>query len=201
MTAELSIDARQLGVGLAGWRDAAWAADYFPPDLPADWRMDYYANEHDCLWLSQAEWGAVGPAMWAEWADAVGEGFRFYLQAADSDPAQHAALEAAFGARLGGLLFPVADTSNPDASSQAAMWPGPGGAPAHWCGASGNRLFLLDITGKDLRAQRAMLEAVAPLIGDGGDGGPRHDLILSGFGVGAEQAAELRLLSELLGLA
>lgn len=197
MTAELSIDARQLGVGLAGWQAATWAETYFPADLPADWRMDYYANAHDCLWLCQADWGAVGPAGWAEWAAAVGEGFRFYLQV-DSDPTPYAALEAAFGERLGGLLLSAVATSVPDEASQAVMWSEPGGLLAHWRGGSGNRLFLLDIAGKDLRAQRAMLESVAPLIGDDG---PRHDLILSGSGVGPEQAAELRMLSELLGLA
>jgi len=196
MATELSIDARQLGVGLAGWRDAAWAEAYFPPDLPADWRMDYYANEHDCVLLSQADWGAADPVNWAAWADAVGEGFRFYLDTANVGPARHDALSAAFGERLGGLLLPAADASIPE-----AMWPESGGALPSWRGARGNRLFLLDIAGKDMRAQRAMLESLAPLIGDQANDGRRHDLILTGSGVGPEQAAALRMLSELLGLA
>ena len=135
MAAEHSIDERRLGVGLAGWRDAPWAEHYFPPDLPQDWRLAYYANEHDCALLEEDDWATADPADWAEWVDAVGEGFRFYLAAESVDPARLDALAEAFGEHLGGVLLVSAVEGIP-----AAMWPEPGlGVPA-WRNAAGKAL-------------------------------------------------------------
>ncbi len=191
MTAENSIAARHLGVGLAGGLDAPWAADYFPHDLPADWRMDYYSNEFDCLLLAPRDWQAADPAIWAGWAASVGEDFRFYLQAGGVSQARQAELQAVFGDTLGGLLLPAGE------AGPMAMWPAEDAAIPCWRDATGRRLCQLDIAGLDLRAQRAQLTALQPLLGDDA----RHDLIVSGTGVQPAQVAELRLLSEMLGLA
>ena len=36
--------ARRLMLGTAGWQRDDWLAGYYPPDLPPDWRLAYYAS-------------------------------------------------------------------------------------------------------------------------------------------------------------
>ncbi len=46
-------------LGTAGWQGGAWLADYYPADLPAEWRLAYYANDCDCVLLRASDWGQM----------------------------------------------------------------------------------------------------------------------------------------------
>ena len=43
-------------LGTAGWDRSDWLDAYYPPDLPAEWRLAYYANECNCVLLPATGW-------------------------------------------------------------------------------------------------------------------------------------------------
>jgi hypothetical protein len=68
-------------VGLEG---PGWDSEYYPDDLPEDWRLGYYANEYPGVLIPAAVW-AEDPDV-AQWLEDVSEGFVFYLQFNDRMP-------------------------------------------------------------------------------------------------------------------
>lgn len=67
-------------VGALDWRHPHWDGSYYPDDLPADWRLAYYANDFTCVLLSEAAWRMADEVEWGEWRDEVPPGFRFLLE-------------------------------------------------------------------------------------------------------------------------
>ncbi len=49
-------------MGARGWRHAQWNDGFYPGDLPAAWRLDYYLNEFPLLLVEHAELGEIGEA-------------------------------------------------------------------------------------------------------------------------------------------
>jgi hypothetical protein len=111
-----------------GWWALSDSASYYPDDLPADWQLGYFANEHPGAYISAVDWCADAVLLLHEWRDAVPESFRFFLECppanAPKDLLQQAI--AALHGQLGGwvrwtapgapglLLRPTAD--------EAAVW-------------------------------------------------------------------------------
>jgi hypothetical protein len=94
-----------LCLGARDWEHPAWVRDYYPEDLPADWRLSYYANDLSQVLVPQARWLGAGEAGWADWVEAVRPGFRFFLELAPgSVPASLAACSDALGTHFGGAL-------------------------------------------------------------------------------------------------
>ena len=50
---------KDLLLGTAGWERPGWAARYYPDGMPADWRLDYYANDCDCVLLTPEDWRSL----------------------------------------------------------------------------------------------------------------------------------------------
>jgi len=93
-----------MGVGL----DAPnWDRDFFPEDLPEDWRLGYYANEYPGILVPAAIW-AQSPDV-EGWVEDVPEVFEFHFQirAAMPDESLARLIQAAeiLGPRLKGLLL------------------------------------------------------------------------------------------------
>ena len=61
-----------------GWDHAAWADRYYPEDLPADWRLSYFANEFLGVALEPDIWIGVPNRVVSGWAQNLPERFRFY---------------------------------------------------------------------------------------------------------------------------
>lgn len=67
-------------VGAWGWKHDAWGKDqFYPDDLPADWRLSYYSNEFDMV-VIPADYWASGDLEQEDWLDDVDDEFEFYLQ-------------------------------------------------------------------------------------------------------------------------
>lgn len=96
---------RRLLLGCAGWPQPAWNDDYFPADLPPDWRFAYYRNEADCLLLAADQWAALDPLQRGDWLDDLPENFRFYLDLSGGQRLDALHLDA-LGDHLGALLAP-----------------------------------------------------------------------------------------------
>lgn len=66
--------------GAVGWEHPEWLAAWYPPDLPEDWRLAYYAGEFRCVYLPEADWRAQPENILAEWGEGLPEGFRLLLE-------------------------------------------------------------------------------------------------------------------------
>jgi hypothetical protein len=92
-------------VGACGWEHAPWLETYYPDDLPAEWQLDYYANEFGCVVLPPEKWLAADEETIQAWVDEVAEDFLFFLEL----PARAADLNAsvnAFAGRCAGVIMP-----------------------------------------------------------------------------------------------
>ena len=178
---------RTLLLGTAGWARPAWAADYYPEDLPADWQLDYYANDCDCMLLAPDDWCPLDADAFAAQLDELPPAFRcFVLPPAGQGPADVA---LARSADSHGLVWLV-DRVDPSYGT-LPQWPAHGGDT--WCDSeSGACVVRWQIDRFDLRDLRGRAESLdsraAALVIDGPAGSPGH-------------VAELRALFELMGRA
>ncbi len=76
----------RLLVGAYGWQQAAMIEQYYPVDLPEEWRLSFYANEFSAVLVPATLWLAVDVEL-DEWLD-VPAGFRFYLESAGGEHAR-----------------------------------------------------------------------------------------------------------------
>ena len=62
-----------------GWNHAAWNGEFYPEDLPPEWRLSYFANEFPGVLIPQQDWCVSENQGLRSWSDDVVEGFRFFL--------------------------------------------------------------------------------------------------------------------------
>ncbi len=74
----------QLDIAAWGLFDPCWDS-YYPPGLPSQWRLDFYANEHLALILPQQEWQGEGAEAWLGEAEHLPERLRLYWAIEDAD--------------------------------------------------------------------------------------------------------------------
>ena len=87
-------------VGSYGWQSASLLQSFYPPDLPEDWRLSFYANEFSSVLVPADVWCAAELDI-EEWQD-VPEHFSFYLQQADEACSERLAeIGQALGEKLG----------------------------------------------------------------------------------------------------
>ncbi len=141
-----------------GWDLSGWEREFYPPDLPADWRLTYFANEFPAVMMPRAYWAKADESSLRVWSEDVPEDFRFYLQTSGIGadlPGCELAREG-LGAKLAGLVSPAGATPPLPAScfqipGQANALPEGGCLPA-W--------RVPDACARDLRAGRAWLESL-----------------------------------------
>jgi hypothetical protein len=196
---ELPVPAKPflLCLGARDWEHPTWARDYYPEDLPEDWRLSYYANDLSQVLVPQARWLSAGEAGWTDWLEAVGPGFRFFLELAPgSVPVSLAACVSALGAQCGGVVaaqgplpegvtapFYLSRTlTEPEA-------PPPGPLPLV--------LVLESAALGDLRAQRRLFEELARRHAAQGE----LPLFLGGDAPSMQLLLDAKQLAELMGLA
>lgn len=63
-----------------GWQQLADAASYYPEDLPAEWQLNYFANEQTGVYLPRTLWENIPPATLRTWRQDVHGRFHFYLE-------------------------------------------------------------------------------------------------------------------------
>lgn len=67
-------------VGAHGWNHADWVGDFYPDDMPAEWRLGYYSHTFSCCYLDYAEWAQQDEATLAQWVADTLPRFRLVLQ-------------------------------------------------------------------------------------------------------------------------
>lgn len=189
---------RNLAIGTADWHGSHWQDQYFPIDLPADWRMGYYANELDAVLLERSTWTALSADELTEWGEDLQGNFRlFFAGAAPEDGVLLNLAHDKLGKRFGGALgatkldnpheFPWL-TELPEAPADSQIWRDE--AATHW-------LARLDIGQLDPRAQRDLLAQLAAIWPDTAD----KSIVLVGASANPDSANQFKTLTELMGLA
>lgn len=102
--------AGELLVGAEGWEHPDWGGQFYPDDLPPEWRLTYYANEYRQVLLPFASWHTADEEQFGGWCDDVPERFRFVLDVtaiAYHDPALRRQLhrcQSVLDDRLAGVI-------------------------------------------------------------------------------------------------
>jgi len=93
----------RLRVGACGWDHAHWLDSYYPDDLPAEWRLSFYANEFPAVLVPQEQWHEQWQQL-ADWVEDVPDEFRFYLQGEVPDAEQQVHIQQQLGSRFAGMV-------------------------------------------------------------------------------------------------
>lgn len=72
--------AEPLMIGTRGWEHAPWLDDFYPDELPPDWRFCYYSNNLRSVLVPQELWPQTGRAQVAQWAEDSDPAFRFVIE-------------------------------------------------------------------------------------------------------------------------
>jgi hypothetical protein len=70
----------QCYLGTVGWNHPEWQGPFYPEDLPTEWRLDFYNNTFDCVYLPYARWGTAKLDEIEGWLDETQDRFRFVLE-------------------------------------------------------------------------------------------------------------------------
>ncbi|RKT43742.1 hypothetical protein [Thiocapsa rosea] len=145
-----------------GWDPSPGDADFYPDDLPEDWRLTYFANALDAVALDADAWGQVDAGRIARWGRDVPASFAFYLR---HDPgaaavAESAGVQARLGEHFGGWIL-CPDQSHADDLAGSAYVLLESVSAAAGSHASALACAVPAELGTDLRAARGWLEGLA----------------------------------------
>ncbi|MDD5367141.1 MAG: hypothetical protein PHR30_17530 [Gallionellaceae bacterium] len=88
-------------LGAADWCGPGWHRNFYPEDMPLEWRLAYYNTQFPCVWLPYAVWGRITLRAAEEWLNDTREGFRFLLEADEAEADHEKALLQILAPRLG----------------------------------------------------------------------------------------------------
>jgi len=71
----------QVYLGMRDWRHPDWVGAFYPPDMPEEWWLAFYASQYSCLWLDEPVWRSLPAQTVATCLAEVPAGFRFLLAA------------------------------------------------------------------------------------------------------------------------
>lgn len=69
-----------LEIGTLGWDRTDWVGSFYPADLPAEWRLSYYANEFDAVLIPADRWASEATSHVEAWCEDVSGRFRFIAE-------------------------------------------------------------------------------------------------------------------------
>jgi hypothetical protein len=206
---------RTLLLGARGWEHTSWDVDFYPEDLPEEWRLGYYANEFQAVMVPVLRWTESGPEELGQWREEVPQGFRFYFEVDDSG--RIGAWMQRWGEPLCEVLASLAcGMVAPDFLTAASVEAACPGIPVYkpvQAGAGAGGLYVGDgLTGAgagdllcidscdrpDLRRLRTQVEEL--VLRSGQDQGPAA-LIYTGDQVPMGSLEQARTLLQLLGIA
>lgn len=118
---------KSIYVGTRGWEDTAWAARFYPEELPDDWRFCYYSNRLRAVFVPGTALASVAATTVAQWMEDSDPEFAMVVEVpADlARPSADASALDAFIARMAALEGQLAGwLLAPPAGPVAARWLG-----------------------------------------------------------------------------
>lgn len=73
-------------IGAAGFKHHGWDESYYPPDIPEDWKLAFYANDFTAILLPEYVWRKADQDEMEDWLEDIDEGFRVYLRVSTKMP-------------------------------------------------------------------------------------------------------------------
>lgn len=67
-------------IGTIGWLFDSWDTNYYPEDIPREWKLGYYANELTAVVVPEQQWQQADHDQLEEMLEDVHEEFGFYFQ-------------------------------------------------------------------------------------------------------------------------
>ena len=94
-------------VAAYGWQYPDWDGEFYPEDLPEDWKLSFYSNEFRAVVIPASAWVGDDSLDAERWVEDVSDDFTFYLEVVDVLPDWVKIAEAAkpFGKQLAGILL------------------------------------------------------------------------------------------------
>ncbi len=111
-----------LRVGVVDWEQPALLEQFYPDDLPADWRLGFYANAFTAVLVPRQHWMNLSTDERDEWQD-LPEVFHLYLEA--QSPQDDESLSALQALLPGQFVQPVS-------SLEPGVYPQQGIAIINW---------------------------------------------------------------------
>ena len=98
-------------IGANGWQHPQWDGEFYPDDLPVEWKIGYYGNEYPIAVVPNTYWKS-GSDQYAEWLEESDESLRFICEwpatgASEEDYAQAREGIESLKERVGGVLVPI----------------------------------------------------------------------------------------------
>lgn len=171
-------------VGTRGWKHQAWLEHYYPPDLPPEWQLAFYANDFSGVLIPAEEWQAADDRQLGQWCDETPEHFAMLIEADDSGQADQTKIDA-LGDHFAGMVN-MLDTPRKGLLQSAAL---------HHLDRKTADVVLL--TAGDLADKRRLGQHLLALATQRP---PVRALIVTGA-IEAAAVQDLRVLAELTGLA
>lgn len=67
-------------LGAQGWDWPAWDQDFYPADMPPEWRLTFYNTQFPCVYLPAAQWRGLTDEALGQWAEDTHDQFLFLLE-------------------------------------------------------------------------------------------------------------------------
>jgi len=158
-----------------GWDPMAAGPGAYPPDLPPEWRLSYFANAYWGVLVPARLWRGAGRDEVQSWVADTPPRFRFFLDLGEGDPDGPLAPACdALGDRLGGLVVPRSAPSPLPVAGLPRWIRVPPGGPEPRPGAGMGLAWEVpaDLV-RDLRQARGWIEAKVRALGVQGPDGRR----------------------------
>lgn len=74
----------EIRVGARGWEFEQWSGEFYPDDLPEDWRFSFYSNDFQAVLIPSQQLTQYSLDDWQEWIEDTSEDFWFYIEVSES---------------------------------------------------------------------------------------------------------------------
>jgi hypothetical protein len=93
-------------IGTIGWLFKSWDRDYYPEDIPQEWKLGYYANDMTAVVVPESFWQQADKEQLEQMAEDVHDDFGFYFQIEKTWPSvdEYERIESIFAANFCGFL-------------------------------------------------------------------------------------------------
>ncbi|WP_455221881.1 hypothetical protein [Kaarinaea lacus] len=110
----------EIFVGTRGWQYSDWLGDFYPDDLPEDWRFSYYSNEQQAILVPFDYLHRYTEEEWAEWVEDTPNEFAFYVELSGSASWNEvSSILEVIGKQLKGIVIVIDDL--PDIEAFASL--------------------------------------------------------------------------------
>lgn len=75
----------EIRVGARGWDFDQWVGEFYPGDLPNDWRFTFYSNDFQTVLVPSHYLTQFSMDDWNEWIEDTSKDFWFFIEIAESD--------------------------------------------------------------------------------------------------------------------